>query len=151
MNQLLNFWAAILAPSTMAPSLAQAISGWTVGSFPNVANPQSEPACTLNIQIETHNEWIYKILTSDVRQCWKRRGVSWQPVLDVQWSWLLNQSHQGPTLNIKIFTKNLFWVEVFTLSSGIWSFNFSKVSTSCAWRGLADSNSKMLGLADITI
>ena len=41
-------WAASSAPSAMAWSLAQTISGWTVGNFPNVANPQSDPACTLN-------------------------------------------------------------------------------------------------------
>ena len=40
-------WAAMSAPSAMAWSLAQTMSGWTVGNFPNVANPQSDPACTL--------------------------------------------------------------------------------------------------------
>ena len=30
-------------------NFAQTISGWTVGCFPKVANPQSEPACAQRI------------------------------------------------------------------------------------------------------
>ena len=36
-------------------SLAQAISGCTVGCFPKVANPQSEPACTLSLPTMVEN------------------------------------------------------------------------------------------------
>ena len=42
-----NVLAAISAPSAIDLSLAQTMSGYTVGSLPNVANPQSEPAWTL--------------------------------------------------------------------------------------------------------
>ena len=38
-----------------------------------------------------------------------------------------------------------------TLSSGIRCLSDSKISTSCAWRGLADSKRRIPGLADITI
>ena len=30
-------------------NFAQTISGWTVGCFPKVANPQSEPACAQRV------------------------------------------------------------------------------------------------------
>ena len=67
-------------------NFAQTISGWTVGCFPKVANPQSEPACAQRIS------QIWTIFDKNVSvrpglflcpQYWRTPGASYEVIFEM--------------------------------------------------------------------
>ena len=67
-------------------NFAQTISGWTVGCFPKVANPQSEPACAQRVS------QIWSIFDKHVSvrpglflcpQYWRTPGASYEVIFEI--------------------------------------------------------------------